>query len=146
MVVDDVPFPIERLGRVGRATLGVAVFCVTLGFALMMGWVAVRFAGAHDSPPYSDQPAPSWLPRAAIGFVVAGSVLCLVALIASRRKRDSARGPFSETAAQWIAGPAAVLGLVVAAAVSVDSAYRWRPLLLGALVLVVPWWLTRGDD
>lgn len=112
----------------------------------MTGWVAVRFAGAHDAPPYSDQPAPGWLPRAAIGLVVAGSVLCLVAAIASRWKQDRERGPFPETAAQWIAGPATALGMVIAAAVSVDSAYRWRPLLLGALVLIVPWWLTHRDD
>lgn len=31
VVDDDVPFPIERLGRVGRATLAVAVFLGMLG-------------------------------------------------------------------------------------------------------------------
>lgn len=140
--------PLSRLGGAGRAVLGVALFVGTLGTSLMLGWVLVSFAGTHDPPPYADQPAPAWLPSVAIGCVVAGSVLLLAASIAGHLTGDRERRPYREHAVLWITGVPGVFGLVVAAVVSVDSAYRWRPVLFGASCGVALWWLwlSRDDD
>lgn len=126
--------------------LGTAFFIGTLGVSLILGWSLLRFAGAHDPPPYADQPAPAWLPRVGVTLTLLGAVLFVGTSVASRYRPGGPREAWSERAALVLFSAAFGIGMVVSAVGGVHSDYRWRPLAFAGVVLVVPWWIRQHTD